>query len=635
MKKIQLFICAILLSSTCVFAQSDATKKADKYFQKLEFVDAIKGYNNLVEKGEGNAYVYSQLAEANYNTFNTVEAEKWYAKALETGASEPEMLYKYSEMLKANGKYDASNTQMKKFASMYPSNDKAVAYNANPNYLDDILKTEEKFTAKNLDINTAASDFGGTFKNGVLYITSSRNDSRRNYGWNDQPYLDIYQLNKSEDGSFSEANLISGKINTKHHEGVVSVTPDGNTLYFSRESFFENMYEKLEDDNTKISVLQLFKATKDGDSWTNVQSLNINTNSYSVKNPSVSKDGKTLYFASDKPGGFGKYDIYKATIQSDGMLGEPENLGDKINTSGQEMFPYAGDDEYFYFSSNGHLGLGNLDVFYTEYSGNTVVKNIGAPINSKADDFAFTIDEDKNGYVSSNREGGKGSDDIYAIKEIKPLCQVDMIVTVENAETGEVLPNSTVTLYDSTGSVLATQTTNAAGVATFTTDCEIETTLKITKPEFEDNSVTVSGTRDEKQNVSVDLTPIKKIIIADKVVLDPIYFEFDKSDITPQGALELDKLVLVMTKYPEMVIYATSHTDSRGKDSYNLSLSDRRAKSTVAYVVSKGIDQSRISGDGKGETEHLVDCKSKCTEEEHQLNRRSEFTIVSGGPEQQ
>ncbi len=618
-----------------MFAQSDATKKADKYFQKLEFVDAIKGYNNLVEKGEGNAYVYSQLAEANYNTFNTVEAEKWYAKALETGASEPEMLYKYSEMLKANGKYDASNTQMKKFASMYPSNDKAVAYNANPNYLDDILKTEEKFTAKNLDINTAASDFGGTFKNGVLYITSSRNDSRRNYGWNDQPYLDIYQLNKSEDGSFSEANLISGKINTKHHEGVVSVTPDGNTLYFSRESFFENMYEKLEDDNTKISVLQLFKATKDGDSWTNVQSLNINTNSYSVKNPSVSKDGKTLYFASDKPGGFGKYDIYKATIQSDGMLGEPENLGDKINTSGQEMFPYAGDDEYFYFSSNGHLGLGNLDVFYTEYSGNTVVKNIGAPINSKADDFAFTIDEDKNGYVSSNREGGKGSDDIYAIKEIKPLCQVDMIVTVENAETGEVLPNSTVTLYDSTGSVLATQTTNAAGVATFTTDCEIETTLKITKPEFEDNSVTVSGTRDEKQNVSVDLTPIKKIIIADKVVLDPIYFEFDKSDITPQGALELDKLVLVMTKYPEMVIYATSHTDSRGKDSYNLSLSDRRAKSTVAYVVSKGIDQSRISGDGKGETEHLVDCKSKCTEEEHQLNRRSEFTIVSGGPEQQ
>ncbi|MBL7560695.1 OmpA family protein [Olleya sp. YSTF-M6] len=635
MKKIQLFICAILLSSTCVFAQSDATKKADKYFQKLEFVDAIKAYNNLVEKGEGNAYVYSQLAEANYNTFNTVEAEKWYAKALETGASKPEMLYKYSEMLKANGKYDASNTQMKKFASMYPSNDKAVAYNANPNYLDDILKTEEKFTVKNLDINTVASDFGGTFKNGVLYISSSRNDSRRNYGWNDQPYLDIYQLNKSEDGSFSEANLISGKINTKHHEGVVSVTPDGNTLYFSRESFFENMYEKLEGDNTKISVLQLFEATKDGDSWTNVQSLNINTNSYSVKNPSVSKDGKTLYFASDMPGGFGKYDIYKATIQSDGMLGEPENLGDKINTSGQEMFPYAGDDEYFYFSSNGHLGLGNLDVFYTEYTGNTVVKNIGAPINSKADDFAFTIDEDKNGYVSSNREGGKGSDDIYAIKEIKPLCQVDMIVTVENAETGEVLSNSEVTLYDSTGSVLATQTTNAAGVATFTTDCEIETSLKITKSEFEDNSVTVSGTRNEKQNVSVDLTPIKKIIIADKVVLDPIYFEFDKSDITPQGALELDKLVLVMTKYPEMVIYATSHTDSRGKDSYNLSLSDRRAKSTVAYVVSKGIDQSRISGDGKGETEHLVDCKSKCTEEEHQLNRRSEFTIVSGGPEQQ
>src|SRR5690606_27588409 len=205
-----------------------------------------------------------------------------------------------------------------------------------------------------------------------------------------------------------------GKINTKYHEGIVSFSPDGNTMYFSRESFFDNMYEKNEDTNTKLSVIQLFKATKNGDTWKNVEALSLNSNAYSVKNPSVSKDGSTLYFASDMEGGFGKFDIYKAAIAADGTVGAPENLGNKINTPGQEMFPYAGDDEYFYFSSNGHLGLGNLDVFYTTYSGTESVRNSGAPINSKADDFAFVIDADKNGYVSSNRAGGKGSDDIYA-----------------------------------------------------------------------------------------------------------------------------------------------------------------------------------------------------------------------------
>ncbi|QXP60909.1 OmpA family protein [Olleya sp. HaHaR_3_96] len=632
MKKIQLFIITLVtLSSFNMTAQNDNTKSADKHFEKLEFVAAAKDYAKLVEKGEADAYVYKRLAEANYNTFNTVEAEKWYAKALETDSS-ADMLFKYSEMLKANGKYEASNAQMNIFATKYGTDDRAIAFNANPNYLDDILKSEEKFTVKNLDFNTAASDFGGTFKDGKLYFTSARNDSRRTYGWNGQPYLDVYELTVSEDGSFSEANALSGKINTKYHEGIASISPDGSTMYFSRESFFENMYEKSETGNTKISVLQLFKATKSEGSWGGVEALNINTNTYSVKNPSVSKDGSTLYFASDMPGGFGLYDIYKASIGSNGMLGTPENLGSKINTSGQEMFPFAGDDAYLYFSSNGHLGLGNLDVFYTEYSGNRVLKNIGAPINSKADDFAFTIYEDKNGFVSSNRGGGKGSDDIYAIREIKPLCDVNMIVSVENAETGEKVANASVTLYDFKGTVLATQNTNAEGVTTFKTDCDIETSLKVTKEEFEDNAVTVEATKDENKTVSVDLTPIKKIIIADKVVLDPIYFEFNKADITPQGAAELDRLVSVMTKYPEMIIYATSHTDNRGKAGYNMSLSDRRAKSTVAYVVSKGIAVTRITGEGKGETEPLADCGSSCTEEQHQLNRRSEFTIVSGGP---
>ena len=631
MKNIKLFITLIILSSFSVTAQNKQTVKADKHFAKLEFVEAAKAYTKLVEKGEADAYVYGQLAEANYNTFNTVEAEKWYAKALES-SSDSEMMYKYSEMLKANGKYDASNQQMRKFAAANANDERAKAFLANPNYLNDILAKDEKFTAKNLEFNSEASDFGGTLKDGKLYITSARNDSRRTYGWNDQPFLDIYELTVAEDGTYSEASVLKGKINTKYHEGIVSFSPDGNTMYFSRESFFDNMYEKNEDTNTKLSVIQLFKATKNGDTWKNVEALSLNSNSYSVKNPSVSKDGSTLYFASDMEGGFGKFDIYKATIAADGTVEAAENLGAKINTPGQEMFPYAGDDTYLYFSSNGHLGLGNLDVFYTTYSGTETVKNVGAPINSKADDFAFVLDADKNGYVSSNRAGGKGSDDIYAIREIKPLCDVEMLVTVENAETGVKLAGAMVTLYDSEGSVIATETTNAQGVTTFTTGCDQDTSLKVTKAEFEDTTATVSGSKDAKKAVTVDLTPIKKMIVEDKVVLDPIYFEFDKSNITPQGAAELDKLVLVMNKYPEMVIYATSHTDNRGKDGYNMSLSERRAQATVAYVISKGISASRITGKGMGESEPVVACGTNCTEAQHQQNRRSDFTIKSGGP---
>ncbi|SEA17128.1 WD40-like Beta Propeller Repeat, partial [Bizionia paragorgiae] len=264
MKNIKLLLTLIILSSFSVTAQNKSTEKADKHFAKLQFVEAAEAYAKLVDKGEADAYVYGQLAEANYNIFNTVDAEKWYAKALES-STDPEMRFKYSEMLKANGKYDASNQQMQKFAAANPSDERAKAFLANPNYLNDILAKEEKYTAKNLEFNSEASDFGGTLKDGKLYFTSARNDSRRTYGWNDQPFLDIYELTLAEDGTYSEPNLIKGKINTKYHEGIVSFSPDGNTMYFSRESFFDNMYEKNEDTNTKLSVIQLFKATKNGD----------------------------------------------------------------------------------------------------------------------------------------------------------------------------------------------------------------------------------------------------------------------------------------------------------------------------------------------------------------------------------
>ncbi|GAA0736364.1 OmpA family protein [Gaetbulibacter sp. NE] len=634
MKNIQKYLLITLLSGLSVTAQNKDTKRADKHFNRFEFVEAAEEYSKLVEDGKGDSYVYGQLAESYYNVFNTEEAERWYAKALES-SDNPEMIFKYSQMLKANGKYEASNVQMARFAEMRPSDDRAIAYKKNPDYLPKILEKGKKFNIQNMGFNSKYSDFGGTLQDGKLYITSARNTSRRTYGWNEEPFLDIYEMSKNADGTYLAAALVEDKVNTKYHEGVVSFSPDGNTMYFSRESFFEKMYEKDSITKNRYSVLQLFKATKEGDKWSNVEGFAINSENYSVKNPSVSADGKTLYFASNMPGGYGLFDIYKASINDDGTLGEAENLGQKVNTQGQEMFPYISSNGTLYFSSNGHLGLGNLDVFHTkEIDGKMApVRNIGVPINSNADDFAFRLDEESGeGFVSSNREGGVGSDDIYAIKKLQPLCDVLITGTVTDSKTGNPINAASVTMYDSKGNKVLSKVTDSDGTVEFIVECGEGSALEVSMDGYESKRVTVEGSEEEEVAVAIALDPIEEIVAVDRVNLDPIYFDFDKSNITSQAAFELDKLVQVMQKYPEMVISVSSHTDSRGSASYNMALSDRRAKTTVSYVVSKGIDRSRITGSGKGESEPKEDCGSGCTEEQHQMNRRSDFIIVSGGP---
>tara|TARA_R110000751_G_scaffold41862_1_gene97788 strand:- start:629 stop:2254 length:1626 start_codon:yes stop_codon:yes gene_type:complete len=541
-------------------------------------------------------------------------------------------------MLKANGKYEESNVQMAKFAKMRPSDERAMAFNKNPDYLPKILEKGKKFNIQNLGLNSQYSDYGGTLNNGKLYITSARNTSRKTYGWNAQPFLDIYEMTKNEDGTYKAGSLVEGKVNTKYHDGDVAFSSDGNTMYFSRESFFEKEFEKDSTSNTKYSLLHLFKATKSGDKWENVEGFSINSKNYSLKNPTISADGKTIYFASDMPGGYGLFDIYKAGINSDGTIGDPVNMGQKVNTEGQEMFPYISSNNTLYFSSNGHLGLGGLDVFYTkEIDGKMApIRNIGIPINGNADDFAFSLDEEtEEGFVSSNREGGIGSDDIYAIKKLQPLCDVLITGTVTDSKTGAPINAASVSMYDDQGNKVLSKVTDSDGTVEFIVECDKSSELEVTMDGYESQRVTVAASEEEEVEVSIALNPIEDIVGPEAINLNPIYFDFDKSNVTAQAAFELDKLVQIMTKYPDLVINATSHTDSRGPASYNERLSDRRAKTTVQYVISKGIDKSRISGMGKGENELKVNCGSNCTDEEHQLNRRSEFIIVSGGPQQQ
>lgn len=617
------------MSSLSLIAQNSNTKKADKQFDRFEFIKAAESYQKLVDKNEADAYVYTRLADCYYNIFNTKEAEKWYAKALET-SNDAEVIYKYSQMLKANSKYDESNKWMKKFAAMKPADSRAITFMENPDYLPKILEKGKKFNLQSVDFNTEKSDFGGVLNNGKLYVVSARNSARKTYGWNQQPYLDIIEVPVMSDGSYGAGTLLNDAINTKYHEGTVTFSPDGNTMYFSRESFFDDLFQKDSIRNDKYGVIGLYKATKDAGAWGSVEALPFNSSNYSTDHPAMSADGKTLYFTSDMPGGYGMSDIYKVSVNDDGTFGEPVNLGQKVNTEGREMFPFSAADGTLYFSSDGHLGLGGLDVFFTkEIDGKMApIRNIGIPVNSGADDFAFVMNSEEEGFVSSNRSGGKGSDDIYAIKKLQPICDVMIVSTVTDAKTDAVVVGAAVSLADAQGNVLSTKTTDADGKAEFMIECDMDTELQVTMQDYESKKLSVSGTTEEEVDIQVMLDPIEKIIEPEEIVLNPIYFDFDKSNITAQAAFELDKLVQVMNKYPEIVVKVTSYTDRRGSESYNQRLSERRAKSTVQYVISKGIDESRISGEGKGETNPVKDCTKGCSEDDYQMNRRSQFLIV-------
>ena len=640
MKNIFTLITLTFLSIFSLNAQDNISKKADKQFSRLEFVKASESYKKLIDKGNASDYIVGQLAECYYNIFNTVEAEKWYA-TLSEDSTDPTIIFRYSQMLKANGKYKLSNKWMLKFVELRPADNRSTTFMKDPNYLPKIISKGKRFNVQNLDINSEYSDFGGTLNNNKLYITSSRNTvglfdigrwitQRISYGWNNEPYLDVYSFDVSESGSYINEDYLDSNINTKYHEGLASFDANGN-MYLTRESFYENEYVEDPESNNITSLLGIYKITR-GDK--NVVGLNINSVEYSVKNPSISADGKTLYFSSDMPGGFGNFDIYKGDINENGDINNIENLGQKVNTEGQEMFPFIANENTLYFSSDSQLGLGGLDVFFTkEVDGKWAsARNVGIPVNSNADDFAFSINETSGeGFISSNRSGGKGSDDIYSIKRLVPICDVLLTANVMDAKTKLGIDSATTSVSDKEGNIASSKTSSEKGIAEFMLVCNEIGKLIVSKEGYNSKIVDIEISNEEFKSMDIMLDPIEKIIVAQKVELNSIYFDFDKSNIKSEAAFELDNLVQVMIKYPELTVSIESHTDNKGPSSYNQKLSERRAKTTMQYVVSKGIDSSRLSADGKGESNPIVDC-SNCNKEEDQLNRRSEFIITAGNP---
>lgn len=619
MKNLYIALSFIAISGS-IIAQNKDTKAADKLYNRYEYVSAAKEYQKLVDNGKGDPYVYKQLADTYYNMFNTTEAATWYAKATES-AQDAETYFRYAQMLKANGKYEEANKQMNKFASMVPNDLRAKAFKENPNYVPKILGKDVRYTVNSLPISSDKSDFGAVMYDNTLYFTSARNGSRKNYGWNQEPFLDIYQTTMADSGTFSEPTTIT-ELNSKYHDGPVTISTDGNTMYFSSDSFREGLFEKDKVNKLKLGKNNLYVATKSGDTWGNIKPLPFNSKDYSLSNPSLSRDGKTLYFSSNMPGSLGGVDIWKVSVNGSDF-GKPENLGPKVNTEGNESFPFIADDNTtLYFASSGKQGLGGYDVYMIDLAKGTDAVNMGKPINTEKDDFGFTFNKAKNlGFLSSNRNG---NDDIFSAT---PICAVDLLVVVTNAKTGEILSNAKVAIVDDKKNVISTEMSNDKGEVNFRVECSKPYSIQASKDGFEGNVFPVAQSKGPTAKVDAALQPIDVIVTPTEIVLKPIYFEFDKSNITQEGAFELDKLVQVMKNNEKLVIFAKSHTDSRGSDDYNLSLSDRRAKSTVQYIISKGIPADRISGKGFGETEPKVVCKP-CTEEQYSQNRRSEFLIV-------
>ena len=501
---------------------------------------------------------------------------------------------------------------------------------------------EVKYSIKNLKINNNYSNFGTTFfgEDKVVYASPKKNSYIIRNVWkgNNQPFLDLFIGDIAEDGELINVKPFSKEINTRYHEADVAFTKDRKTVYFSRNNYLGKKYKN---DSTGVNLIQLYRAQiSETGEWANIEPMPFNNDHYQTGHPTLSANEKTLYFISDMPGGFGKTDVYKAEINENGSIGEAINLGPIINTPEREMFSFISGDDELYFSSDGRAdGLGGLDIYVSKITENRITKpqNLGKPLNSDKDDFSFILNyETRRGYFSSNRNGGKGDDDIYTFIQEIPL-EFECIQVVKGIVTekysGRLLPGSLVVLQDEKGKELNRKITDDNATFSFEVACNKSFKLIGTKENYSKDTAIFFST--EGEDLIVPLQLVSEEFVSERgkclIKINPIYFDFDKSDIRPDAEIELNKVVEVMRKYPDIIIEGGSHTDSRGTFKYNKALSARRANSTVQYIIAQGIDPNRISAKGYGETQLVNGCADgvNCSEKEHQFNRRTEFVIVN------
>ena len=637
--KTKVIFSIIVLSTALLFAQE---KVADKFFDNYAYLRAAELYQEAAEKGKETEHVLTRLGDCYYNNSDSKQAAIWYAKALEMYSDiNPEYIYKYIQTQRSLANYQEADKWLVKFKEILNDDSRTQDLAAsNINIYQELESTEGIFVeVQNLEINTNYSDFGSFIHQDKLYFASSRNTENDIYKWNNEPYLDLFQadvsINEQQQKEFGDITSVpfDGIDRNDIHDANATISNDGNTMYFTRDNV--NKRNKKIYDRKGTTHLKIYKATLKDSLWSEVTELPFNDNVYSTGHPALSPDNKTLFFVSDRDGGLGQTDIYSVAINQDGSYGEPVNLGEKINTEGKEVFPFVAKDSTLYFSSDGFLNLGLLDIFKSNIikDQDAQAVNLGAPYNSGYDDFAYFVDpNDEAGYFSSNRPDGKGSDDIYGFSTYQ--CQQTVKGIVRDSKTLEPLASANVQLIDQeSGKILEQVTSDDNGEYTFETrvDCDKKYKILGSKDDYKDDlqDLTTSDENDKENEVDLNLIPL---INQGEIVINPIFFDFDKWDVRPDAAYELENIVAVMRAHPDMVIKIESHTDSRGSDRYNMKLSDRRAKSTRDYLFSRDIEKQRIqSAIGYGESQLVNECanKVKCSKEKHQENRRSKFIIVN------
>lgn len=639
-----LYILSLLFCVTIVFGQSKL-KKADQLFKTFAYADAAKMYEeHLKEVKNPSTQTVKNVADSYYFNDDNRNALKWYQKLYEIQGQNMSDIYflRYIQSMKGVTDYEMADKLTKEYLNKKEDKREIQRYLNQKKQLDSMANKKPLYTLKNLDINSTKSDFGVAFYGEKVVFSSSRDTTKFNeklYSWNNQPFLDLYVAERNMvDGSLFNESVFLKEAMTKYHEATATFSTDLKTVYFTA-----NIIKKksLVIDDSRTNNFQIIRATIENDKLTKSESLFFNSPKYSVGHPAISEDGRLLFFASDMPGGYGQTDLYVVQIAEDGTMGSPQNLGPTINTIGNEFFPFYRNG-VLYFSSDGHYGLGDLDVYESKNLGALKFaepKNLGSPINSNKDDFAYILDEKETfGYVSSNRALGKGSDDIYYFVKSKPECNQLVSGKVINAKSKLAIEQALVQVYDVFDDFITETSTDADGNYIVKIPCGKVIKIKVSKEAHssEQKQMELSSVDGvETKDVNFELSKYEDLIVKEdgieKVSVNPIFFDYDKATITKASEIELDKVVFVMEKFPLVKIKIESHTDSRGSDAYNMKLSDARAKSTQAYIISKGIDSSRIeSAIGFGESRLKNKCSNgvKCTDEEHFANRRSDFIII-------
>lgn len=635
----------VFILSMSMFSQKVKEAKADKAYEKFAYVDAIKTYERLFEKGYKTPEMLQKLGNAYYFKADLENAAKWYGELFAlTQDVEPEYYYRYAQSLKSVKDYKKADAMLEKFNQKNGSDLRAKLAASQKDYLAVIKRNSGRYTLENAGINSEFSDYGSTFYNNKVIFASARDTGgvrKSKHSWTGENFTNLYSAEMGSEGVLTTAERFGKSLNSRFHESTPAFSKDGQTVYFTRNNFLT----KKGKDKDGAVLLKLYKATLNGDKWENITELPFNSDQYSVAHPAISADGKTLYFVSNMPGTIGQSDIFKVAINGD-TYGTPENLGNTINTEGRETFPFISPENELFFASDGHPGLGGLDVFASKIEADGTyknVQNVGEPLNSPNDDFAYLIDNKTHiGYVTSNRDGGQGNDDIYRFKETRPLfCEQTLSGVVTDKETGMPLANAKVTLQDKNYKVIGERITDSEGKFDFgVVECGTKYILKSEKTDYTTiETPTITAEESGKTFVPIEMeTAVKKVIPGDDLAkafgIKLIYFDLDKSNIRPDAATELAKILDVLEQNPTMELDIRSHTDCRQTAKYNMALSDRRAKSTMAWLISKGIAKSRLTAKGYGESQLVNECgceptnDSNCSEEQHQANRRSEFIIT-------